>query len=151
MRWSTRESRPIVPTVVGSADHSFTLDEAWVERVANNPDNELRAHQIAFTHSYAALLLDRLVRGKTDAESAWVPDATAVNANWFNFATWANVTVTRVTRGERGTPDLGAGLVAPQRRRLTPAVLQARASHGQRVGRALWWGGTGRYGTDGSA
>ncbi len=123
---------------------AFELTDDWVAKVANNPDDEFRAHQIILTLSYVAVHLDDLIHQRTPESRLEsrprLSDVTGTNANWFHFATWANMTVTTTLRADGAPQRAAGGLAAPLRRRLTPGVLQARASQGQRVGRALTWG-----------
>jgi hypothetical protein len=62
------------------------------------------------------------------------------NANWFNFATWGTVTLSRNIAHQRAPQRVDEFLPLPLRRRLTPAILRERAASGQRVSRALAWG-----------
>jgi hypothetical protein len=110
--------------------------------VANTRDTDLRAHRVALTYWRFALALDRYVNGN---ESVWScidqqRELAVSNANWFNFATWATVTVNRdlaLRRPPSGTDHLLPGAF---RKRLTPIMFSLRASDGQRVSRALSWG-----------
>jgi hypothetical protein len=62
------------------------------------------------------------------------------NANWFNFATWATLTVSQNIGNQQPLQRLNSGPGMLVRRVLTPAVLNIKASGGQEVGRALAWG-----------
>lgn len=128
-----------MPTIVGSGGREFELTDQWIYKVAETTDDELRAHQIILTLSLLAIKLDELIHGTHPSDRKSL-EQSSTNANWFHFATWANMTVTNTLRAEGAPPPPARGLIAPLRRRLTPAVLQARASQGQRVGRALAWG-----------
>jgi hypothetical protein len=120
----------------------MSVDEKWIWEVANTPDTDLRAHRIALTYYYLARQLDAFVNGR---DSVWdrIDDRktpTDVNASWFNFATWATVTVNRdlsLRRSPAGTSRL---LPVPIRRSVTPLIFTLRASDGQRVSRALSFG-----------
>lgn len=118
------------------------LSSRWIEEVANTRDTDLRAHRVALTYWRYALALDHYVN---ESESVWSRieeqrEVAVSNANWFNFATWATVTVNR-DLALRGSPTgmdhlLPGGL----RKRLTPMMFSLRASDAQRVSRALSWG-----------
>jgi hypothetical protein len=126
-------------SVVGGPGRRFELTDKWILDVAETTDDELRAHQIALTLSYVAIHLDRLIHGQ-DPDRSHSLEEGLTNANWFHFATWANLTVTSTLRADGAPHRAAGGLTGSLRRRLTPAVLEARASEGQRVGRALTWG-----------
>jgi hypothetical protein len=126
----------------GVADYpGLQIDVEWIEKVANTPDNDLRAHSIALTYLRVADHLDGMIH-RLDALDGQDLDRrpTDYNANWFHFATWATLTVTQNIGNERAPQRLNGGIAAPLRRSLTPAILRARASQGQQVGRALAWG-----------
>jgi len=117
------------------------IDYDWIKNVADTPDNDLRAHTIALTYLRVANHLDSMIH-RLDALDRQHLDRrpTDYNANWFHFATWATLTVTQNIGNERAPQRLNRGIAAPVRRSLTPAILRARASQGQQVGRALAWG-----------
>ena len=76
-----------MPTITASTNGpAFELTDDWVEKVANNPDDELRAHQIILTLSYVAVHLDELIHQSSSQERQRLGDVTATNANWFHFA-----------------------------------------------------------------
>jgi hypothetical protein len=114
----------------------------WVKKAANTRDTDLRAHRVALTYHFFARELDLVIN---DDKSVWsrINDQDNVaksNANWFNFGTWATVTINRdlgLRRTPSGTDRL---LPGPLRRSLTPILLNLRAADGQRVSRALSWG-----------
>ena len=127
----------------GGASKRPELDvkEDYVVEVAETAENDLRAHRIALTYNYVADHLDKLIHSEADrAERRNALTHTAYNANWFHFATWATLTVTQNIGTDRAPQRLNAGVPQLVRRSLTPAILRARASQGQRVGRALAWG-----------
>jgi hypothetical protein len=118
------------------------LSSRWINEVATTRDTDLRAHRVALTYWRFALALDRYVN---ENESVWSRideqrEVAVSNANWFNFATWATVTVNR-DLALRGSPT-GMDHLLPGtiRKRLTPMMFSLRASDGQRVSRALSWG-----------
>jgi hypothetical protein len=61
------------------------------------------------------------------------------HTNWFNFATWGTLTVTRNIANQRAPQRVDDLFSVSLRRRLTPAVIRERAASGQRVSRALAW------------
>ena len=94
-------------------------------------------------HHYS-LELDALIHDQRSMEVSVVQPPTSSappppNANWFTFATWGTLTATQNITNDRAPQHLNGGLVAPLRRRLTPAILRAKAEDGQEVGRALAW------------
>lgn len=129
---------PIAPRTVAGRD---LLDPAWIEEVARTPDNDLRAHRVALTYSRLALHLDDLIHGEESVRNAGTASSPApCNANFFHFATWGTLTVTQNIGTDRPPQRLNVGLASLLRRGLTPAVLQARSSNAQVVGRSLAWG-----------
>jgi hypothetical protein len=126
----------------GVADYpGLQIDYDWIKKVADTPDNDLRAHSIALTYLRVAHHLDSMIH-RLDALDRQHLDRRPAdyNANWFHFATWATLTVTQNSGHDRAPQRLNRGIAAPVRRSLTPAILRARASQGQQVGRALAWG-----------
>jgi hypothetical protein len=123
-------------------NHEGLLTSDWIREAAETRDTDLRAHRVALTYHYFARHLDSAING---SESVWAridkkDDLATSNANWFNFGTWATVTINRdlaLRRTPSGTDRL---LPGPLRRSLTPILLNLRASDGQRVSRALTWG-----------
>jgi hypothetical protein len=101
--------------------------------IADIGDNDLRAHKIALTYFQLAQALDTRLRANQTA-------ADPFNANWFHFAMWGTLTVSGNIGNDRAPQRLNSGVAAPLRRRLTPAVLRAKAADGQLIGRALAWG-----------
>ncbi len=118
------------------------LTPEWINEVANTQDTDVRAHRVALTYWWFARTLDRDIN---ENESVWARidaqrELSVSNANWFNFATWATVTVNRdlaLRRTPSGVDRLLPGML---RKRLTPMMFNLRASDGQRVTRALSWG-----------
>jgi hypothetical protein len=124
--------------MVGTTD---LLTKEWIEAVARTADNDLRAHRIALTYSRLALHLDDLIHGDRSVRSrVQSPRSDTANANFFHFATWGTLTVSQNIGNQRPPQRLNVGLGVPLRRRLTPAVLRARAADAQVVGRSLAWG-----------
>ena len=121
-------------------DHLFRM-EHWLDFVYRTADSDLRAHRIALTYYNLAAHLDFLLNGRKKAQARQEVDSSVLlNANWFHFAMWGTLTVTQNLSTQRSPQRLNSGIPEPLRRRLTPAILRARATDGQRVGRALAWG-----------
>lgn len=118
------------------------LSQKWLEKVVGTPENDLRGHRVGLTYSVLAGYLDDLINGEDSVYNTLKRkgQVKVCNANWFHFATWATVTVTRNIASERPPQRIDTLPLAALRRRLTPALIQMRASSGQRVGRALSWG-----------
>jgi hypothetical protein len=112
----------------------------WFKFVYNTADSDLRAHRIALTYYNLATNLDTALNGGKHCSERAKDPLERLNANWFHFAMWGTLTVTQNVSNQRSPQRLNSGVPAPLRRRLTPAILRARASDGQRVGRALAWG-----------
>jgi hypothetical protein len=94
------------------------------------------------TYSKFALHLDNIINGDQSVQLL-AKNQTRIetcDANWFNFATWGTVTITRNIANERAPQRLASVSSLSLRRRLTPAVIRERAADGQRVSRALAWG-----------
>jgi hypothetical protein len=129
---------PDHPTI-GDVD---LLSVDWFDRVVNTPESDQRAHRVALTYSKLSVFLDELVNGPTSARKTLRMRTTArtYNANWFHFATWGTVTITRNIANDRPPQRIDTLPLSSLRRWLTPAVIQLRASSGQRVSRALSWG-----------
>jgi len=129
----------VVSSIVAGVD---LRSPAWIKKVATTRDSDLRAHRIALTYSTLGTYLDFLING-VDSVSASLAKSQSpkiCNANWFHFATWGTLTVTQNIGTDRPPQRLNVGLGMSLRRRLTPAVVHARAADGQVVGRALAWG-----------
>jgi hypothetical protein len=124
---------------VGNAD---LLAIKWLESVVGTPESDLRAHKVALTYSKLSGFLDDLVNGPNSMGNSLHHGGTAEswNANWFHFATWGTVTITRNIANDRPPQRIDTLPLSSLRRWLTPAVVQLRASSGQRVSRALSWG-----------
>lgn len=126
-----------------TVDHAVELLSAdWLKKVVKTPDSDVRAHRVALTYSKLAGFLDDLINGDKSVSSKLEggEPAMACNANWFHFATWGTVTITANIANERPPQRIDMLPSVSLRRRLTPAVIQLRASSGQRVSRALAWG-----------
>ncbi len=110
--------------------------------VCQTADSDLRAHRIALTYYNLATYLDTvyLHDGVKCSDRLKTDPSRPVNANWFHFAMWGTLTVTQNLSNQRSPQRLNSGIPGPLRRQLTPAILRARSSDGQRVGRALAWG-----------
>ena len=117
------------------------MERSWLRHVVTIPDADLRAHSIALTYSKLGSVLDDLICGRTQGEKRDVgktPETS--NANWFHFATWGTVTITANIANQRPPQRIDMLPLLSLRRRLTPLVIQLRASSGQRVSQALAWG-----------
>src|SRR5262245_21166922 len=69
----------------------------WVNQVLTTRDADLRGHMVGLSYSKYALHLDELIHG-SEAVHQCAPERRRTgmfDANWFNFATWGTVTVTR--------------------------------------------------------
>ena len=139
----------------GCAERETTIDPekflnpCWFENVLATRESDLRAHKIALTYSKLAVVLDGLVHRRDDADALMADEALRVlpddkqlaprvcNANWFHFATWGTLAVTRNIANERPPQRVDMLPLDSVRRWLTPVVIQARASNGQRVSREL--------------
>lgn len=124
-------------------DHPVDLLTAdWLEKVVKTPDSDVRAHRVALTYSKLSGFLDDLINGESSVSSRLGNRETGMpcNANWFHFATWGTVTIAANIANERPPQRIDMLPFTALRRRLTPAVIQLRASSGQRVSRALAWG-----------
>jgi hypothetical protein len=96
---------------------------------------------VALTYSKFAVLLDQLIYRDSIIDRLKRKELPSYsNANWFNFATWGTVTLSRNIAHQRPPQRVDDLLPLPLRRRLTPAILRERAASGQRVSRALAWG-----------
>jgi hypothetical protein len=88
-----------------------------------------------------AVCLDTKLFGQDNviARTSGGETITVGNANWFNFATWGTYTLGPNIRND-GAPQRLDSLPNSIRRRVAPAIIQSRSSHGDVVGRALAWG-----------
>jgi hypothetical protein len=131
---------PKPPEVAGQK----LLDDEWITKVAETRENDVRAHRIALTYHHLALYLDELIHHEHSVNRTTnkpIGEGTPVrNANWFNFATWATLTVSQNIGNQQPLQRLNSGPGMLVRRLLTPAILNIKASGGQEVGRALAWG-----------
>ena len=118
------------------------LDPDWIVKVATTPDIDLRAHRIALTYAKCGSYLDDLVFWSRSVRNLGQAQKTAItcNANWFHFAAWSTTTITQNIANQRPPQRIDGLPLEGLRRRLTPLVVQARASEGQRVSKALSWG-----------
>jgi hypothetical protein len=123
-------------------DGTDLLTATWLDSVVGTPESDLRAHKVALTYSKFSGFLDDLVNGPQSMGNSLQQGGTAEvwNANWFHFATWGTVTITRNIANDRPPQRIDRLPLSSLRRWLTPAVVQLRASSGQRVSRALSWG-----------
>jgi hypothetical protein len=120
---------------------AWARDPAWLREVAKTPERDLRGHRIALT--YHALAIDLYqwiydVRGVISQDDI-VGELPKVNANWFNFATWATATLNADIRND-DPPYRSDRLVPPGfYRRLTPTVLAIKSANRQRYNQLLTW------------
>ncbi len=117
------------------------LDDRWLDAVLDTREADLRAHRIALTYSRYAIHLDDIIHGDASVRrmAKQRREITTCNTNWFHYATWGTVTVTRNIAHQRAPQLLDDLLPIALRRRLTPALIRERAADGQRVSRALAW------------
>jgi hypothetical protein len=117
------------------------LSQYWIEEVVQTRDADLRAHQVALTYSKFSVHLDNLIHGPDSVQNRAMERVRVemCNTNWFNFATWGTLTVTRNIANQRAPQRVDDLFSVSLRRRLTPAVIRERAANGQRVSRALAW------------
>ncbi len=64
------------------------LDPDWVEQVLMHAKPTFRGHMVCLSYSKLALFLDEVLHPKK-------PQEQRRETNWFNYATWGTVTVTR--------------------------------------------------------
>jgi hypothetical protein len=124
-------------------DDKNLLSTDWLEGVIETPESDLRAHKVALTYSKLSGFLDDLINGSSSVNARVKRQKKPpypCNANWFHFATWGTVTITRNIANDRPPQRIDTLPLSSLRRWLTPAVVQLRASSGQRVSRALSWG-----------
>ena len=106
----------------------------WLCDVAMTPERDLRGHRITLT--YHALAIDLYqwiydVRGPVSQEGI-LGQVPPVNANWFNFSTWATATLNADIRND-DPPYRSDRMVPPGfYRRLTPTVLAIKSANRQR-------------------
>jgi hypothetical protein len=145
------------------------VDFEWIKKVAMTDDRDQRGQLIALTYHQCALELNAYLYNLTanpeavpspvsplslrfategperlGEDTADSPGGTAgvdlqFEANWFCFATWATMTlnhdITNAKPPFRGDRLLPLGF----RRTLTPVMLKAKASRGQRLSQLLTW------------
>jgi hypothetical protein len=125
----------------GGGDRLGPRNWCDVIKIANTRDTDLRAHRIALAYYALSVRLDDYLFGPDSFrrcnEARGAPRRS--EANWFHFALWGTLTVTRNIGQDRG-PERLAALPDALRRNLTPWVISARASASQEVSRALAWG-----------
>jgi len=115
--------------------------DAWLRQVAMTPERDLRGHRITLTYHTLAVnvyawIYD--VHGVVKQDDL-VGKHPAVNANWFNFATWATATLNADIRND-SPPYRSDRLVPPGfYRRLTPTVLAIKSANRQRYNQLLTW------------
>lgn len=63
------------------------LEEKWVEQVLTTREADLRGHMVCLSYSKLTLVLDELLHLTAEERRR--------ETNWFNYATWGTVTVTR--------------------------------------------------------
>jgi hypothetical protein len=124
----------------------------WVDAVLTTRDADVRSHRVALTYAkYAALLAEVVDPEPIEPIEPNTPGSRCLlrigekerqftNANWFHFATWGTLTITRNIANVRPPQRLDSSVMAPVRRYLTPLVVRERAGRAQQVGRALSWG-----------
>ena len=123
-------------------DTGWARDLHWLHEVAQTPERDLRGHRIALT--YHALAID-LYKWIYDVDSdAFDQDCLLyqrpiVNANWFNFATWATVTLNADIRNDDAPYRSDRMVPFGFRRRLTPMVLAIKSANHQRYNQLLTW------------
>jgi hypothetical protein len=119
---------------------SFAIRE-WVNTVFKTVDTPLRTHRITLSYSMFAACLDMKLFGSNSLveRTLKAEEINVANANWFNFATWGTYTLGPNIRND-GAPQRLDTLPNSIRRRVAPAIIQSRSSHGDVVGRALAWG-----------
>jgi hypothetical protein len=119
----------------------WARDPAWLHEVAKTPERDLRGHRIALTYHALAIDLYRWiydVKGVIEQDDI-VGQVPRVNANWFNFATWATATLNADIRND-DPPYRSDRLVPPGfYRRLTPTVLAIKSANRQRYNQLLTW------------
>ena len=130
--WKKRHAEP--------PPENWFLHPDWFEFVYNTADSDLRAHRIALSYYNLASHLDSVLNNGVSPSVRAKDPLAGLNVNWFHFAMWGTLTVTQNVSNQRAPQRLNSGVPAPLRRRITPAILRARATDGQRVGRALAWG-----------
>ena len=134
------DARPARKVPIATEPKSFATPE-WVATVFKTIDTPLRTHRITLSYSKFAVCLDTKLFGKGNviARMSGGKTITVGNANWFNFATWGTYTLGPNIRND-GAPQRLDSLPNSIRRRVAPAIIQSRSSHGDVVGRALAWG-----------
>src|SRR5690242_17848349 len=104
-------------------DSAWARDPHWLEKVARTPERDLRGHRIALTYHTLAIDLFKWIYKQDDLNRAYFHKPPRVNANWFNFSTWATATLNADIRNDeipyRSDRVMPLGL----RRELAPMVL----------------------------
>jgi hypothetical protein len=133
-----------LPAVGGDDPDNVTRwarDKAWLHEVARTPERDLRGHRIALTYHALAIDLYQWIYNVADpiSQDAIIGRNPRVNANWFNFATWATATLNADIRND-DPPFRSDRLVPPGfYRRLTPTVLAIKSANRQRYNQLLTW------------
>ena len=128
-------------TAAGQAP-AARLRDGWVINVAETPENDLRAHRIALTYNYVADHLDKLIHSEAHRASGATTHAHGVQRQLVPLRDVGDAHGHPEHRQRPGTATTQRGVPQLVRRSLTPRSSSARASQGQRVGRALGVGGT---------
>jgi len=138
----TYERNPVTREFLFSQLAPRLMTQAWVGHVADTTEVDLRAHRVALTYHYYCRELDRFINGDDSFWSliAEQKNICVTNATWFNFGTWATITINRDLILGRTPAGPNRLLPSAVRRLLTPLLLHLRAADGQRVSRALSWG-----------
>jgi hypothetical protein len=124
-----------------SKSPKWARDREWLREVAMTPERDLRGHRITLT--YHALAIDLYqwiydVRGPVSQDGI-LGQVPAVNANWFNFSTWATATLNADIRND-DPPYRSDRMVPPGfYRRLTPTLLAIKSANRQRYNQLLTW------------
>jgi hypothetical protein len=129
--WETASNKDIT---------AWARDEEWLNLVAATPERDLRGHRIALTyHALAIDLFKWIYEVDTVDLGSIVDQPSPVNANWFNFSTWATATLNADIRND-GAP-YGSDRLLPfgLQRQLTPTVLAIKSANRQRYSQLLTW------------
>lgn len=119
----------------------WAWQQTWLYKVAETPERDLRGHRIALTYHALAVDLYAWIYGVDGCvkQDAIVGQTPPVNANWFNFGTWATATLNADIRND-DPPYRSDRLVPPGfYRRLTPTVLAIKSANRQRYNQLLTW------------
>ncbi len=117
----------------------WARDPAWLVEVAQTPERDLRGHRIALTYHTLAIDLYKWIYNVDALDQDRINNQKPkVNANWFNFATWATATLNADIRND-DAPYRTDWLVPIGLRRLTPTILAIKSSNRQRYNQLLTW------------